>query len=1023
MYCDAMIRFILTCTLISLLQLRGETLVFREDFREVMPHFPVTSEDLTMSPFLSLSRHGEGAEESKLSFHPEKPNDPHYVWNGLTKGKAALAFEFAHALDLSAADSKLKLNTRNSESSKIHLALKTSDGWVVNKDGIEKSEEWREDTIIFQETTWLKFDMATIGFGDEVAKPNLNEVTALAFVNPQKPDRSKNSTRLNWFSVHSSSAKIQDEHKVIAVPFWENHQPFLRTALVFDENKKPNRTRRGVVLRLGHDLYACFDPDLMRYSTIWKSPHGKLPFTLDSMAGTSYPDRNTKSELPPQLVGSIITSTPESAGVGMGESLYGDPRKGISNSSGEKLGRMPIELARWLGISLKQSGPVLHYQIGKTKIKETLTALDATTIERVIEVAPSQETILISLGKESADLPNISVSETPETKVIPDEKFGNLLELKPHQETQIVRIIYSEKLTSDLTKKIAKHEAPALTDPLSRKMDITSLHAQKTSPIKVRNLIVPHDNPSKRPIRLTDIGFLSNGNALITTLDGDVWRVEDIEKETAKWSRVAGGIYEPMSLHITSGDKVFILGRDQVTHLIDTDKDGIFDFHECASDAFIQTLHTRDFSSSLIVEPSGDFLISKGGIQDIPLKKKDESSLHRGAILRLPADGGDAVVLADGLRIPFIGRDGEGNIFASDQQGHFTPSTPIYQLDDSTPAYGFQPTNHRKLAPKEPVLWFPYASNRSASDFTMLSKRCFPDFPDQFTNLSWNGRIFALKGMDQQSPFSVRLPIQLDFPLLNAATHPQNGKLYGVGLGISGYKPDTVKLIGLCELEQVSAIPNPEKIQVEKKMITLTFSSPISPEIKLELPATQIKAWNIKRSAKYGSGHFRWDGKPGEQTIDFTASLSSDRKQIIFKTSDLFQSSILKLVLSLKSKGETFPLEINTYPAHLQKPNAQELSTLSKTEKKQKLRKGDAAKGEAHFKAFACATCHSVTDVKLNGPPLKGISKRQNDAFIRESILKPEKVITPGYEAAMPSYEGVIGDQELEDLIAFLKTL
>jgi cytochrome c2 len=1014
-----MLRLFIVLTLLSHLPAQGETLVFREDFREVKPHVPVSTVDLTMSPFLSLTRHGEGAENYKLSFHPEKSNDPHYVWNGLTSGKTALAFQFAHALDLSAADTSVKLNTRNSASSRMHLALRTKQGWIVNENGIGSSDTWKVDTIALHQATWVELEMKSLSYGEVVSKPSLAEVSALAFVNPIRPNKSKNSSRLDWFSLNSSSAKIQAEHQVKAVPFWEDSQPFLRTALVFKEDGKLNRTRRGVVLRLGHDLYACFDPDLMRYSAIWQATNGKPPITLDSMAGTSYPDRNTKSNRPPQLVGSIISSSPELAGVGLGDSLFKDPRDGVSNSSGETLGRMPRRLSRWIGVSLESGYSVLHYQVSNTKIEESLRAINSGMIERVIEVEPSDETILISVGNKSVIFSDLSITEASQVRIIKDENRGDLLELKPHHEKRVIRIIRSKKLTSGRIE----NQANPLTDPLSKSMEITSLHAQKTSPIKVRNLTVPHDNPSRRPIRLTDIGFLANGNALITTLDGDVWRVENIEKETAQWSRVASGLYEPMSLSITSKDQIYILGRDQVTELIDTDDDGIFDFQKCASDAFIQTLHTRDFSTSLIVDPSGDFIISKGGIREIPVTNKDENSLHRGAVLRLPKDGGDAVVLADGLRIPFVGRDPKGQIFASDQQGRFTPSTPIYQLDDSIPAFGFDPTNHREIARKKPILWFPYASNRSAADFTILSKRRFPDFPDQFTNLSWNGRLFALKGMDEESPFSVRLPIQLDFPIINAATHPKNGKLYGVGLGISGYKPDTTKTMGLCELEQVSPIPNPKTIHVEKNKITLTFSEPIDPEINVLLLASEIKAWNIRRTAKYGSGHFRWDGRPGEHGIDYTASVSDDRQLITFITSDLFQSSILKISLAVKYKDVTFPLELDTNPMHLRKPNSEESALISKSQVKQKLKKGNVSKGKRHFKKYACATCHSVANLKLNGPPLNGISKRHDEAFIRESILNPEKVIAKGYEASMPSFQGVINAQNLEDLIAYVKSL
>ena len=44
-------------------------LIVREDFKVVEAHIPVVSKDLTSAPFLSLKRHGEGADQYKLSHH------------------------------------------------------------------------------------------------------------------------------------------------------------------------------------------------------------------------------------------------------------------------------------------------------------------------------------------------------------------------------------------------------------------------------------------------------------------------------------------------------------------------------------------------------------------------------------------------------------------------------------------------------------------------------------------------------------------------------------------------------------------------------------------------------------------------------------------------------------------------------------------------------------------------------------------------------------------------------------------
>jgi len=1010
-----MLKSIIAIFLITAATLIASQEVFRENFRTIKAHVPLVTEDLTMSPFLSLVRHGETGDQYKLSFHPERTSDPHYIWNGLTSSSTAVEFTFAQPLDMSAVDTTVKCHTKNEGTSLLHLALKTPQGWIVTRKGIAKSKNWKTDQFQLHKTEWLKFDNQKIHLGSPIKKPFLKQIEALAFVNPKAPNKSKDCTRIDWFSLHSSSAKISPNHQVKSAPFWEKSQPFLRSALVFKEGKKENRTRRGIILRLGHGLYTCFDPDLLRYSALWRANEGEIPITMDSMAGTSYPDKHTKATRPPELQGALLASTPEIAGVAQENEAFTDPRTQVSNSSGDKLGRLPRKFGRWLGLTVKDLNTTLQYQVGKTKLQESILALDPNSIERTIHIGPTDKTIHIAIAQQNTHLIDVSTTALPE---ISAQK--NYLIIKPFNKDRTIKILIKLKPSLNANNDSDK----AIADPLAKSMEISSLKAAKRMPIKVRNLVVPHDNIAKRPVRLTSIDFLSSGDAIISTLDGDIWRVEDIDQKTARWTRVAAGIFEPMSVAINTQDQVFVLGRDQVTELVDTDADGIYDVYKCASDAFFQTLHTRDFSTSLLVDKSGDFIISKGGIRpNSKGRSKDENSLHRGAIVRLPADGGEATVMGDGLRIPFLGMHSNGQLYISDQQGHFTPSTPIYKVDPSVPSFGFDPTNHRKIKQSEPILWFPYSSNRSAAAFSMLPTKSFPDFPSQIANLSWNGRLFAINDKKGQVPFALRLPIQLDFPILDAAVHPKNGRLYGVGLGISGYKTDTKLSAGLCEITQSSPIPNPQSIEVGKNTITFQFSKPLSSGFSFDFEKTSIKAWNIKKSSKYGSGHFRWDNRAGEHTIRFNANFSSDRKQLIFKTSDVFQSSILSLNIPVKNNKNTFPLEISMRLDHLKKPNKSELAALKKEQVEGKLVKGNAKRGKKAFQKYACATCHSLKSQKLNGPPLNGIAKRHNANYIRESILEPQKIITKGYEAGMPSFKGVMKSQELVDIVSYILSL
>ena len=46
-----------------------------------------------------------------------------------------------------------------------------------------------------------------------------------------------------------------------------------------------------------------------------------------------------------------------------------------------------------------------------------------------------------------------------------------------------------------------------------------------------------------------------------------------------------------------------------------------------------------------------------------------------------------------------------------------------------------------------------------------------------------------------------------------------------------------------------------------------------------------------------------------------------------------------------------------------------------------------------------------------------------DDAFIREIVLRPNAHVVRGYEAIMPSYSGLVGDDELLRLAAYIRSL
>ena len=91
-------------------------------------------------------------------------------------------------------------------------------------------------------------------------------------------------------------------------------------------------------------------------------------------------------------------------------------------------------------------------------------------------------------------------------------------------------------------------------------------------------------------------------------------------------------------------------------------------------------------------------------------------------------------------------------------------------------------------------------------------------------------------------------------------------------------------------------------------------------------------------------------------------------------------------------------------------------------------------KGQEVFNRMACNACHSVDGSLKLGPAIKnqyGKTIRHTDGsvviiddqYIRESLVDPLKYIAEGYTPIMPSYKPVLSDEDIENLIAFMKAL
>lgn len=98
---------------------------------------------------------------------------------------------------------------------------------------------------------------------------------------------------------------------------------------------------------------------------------------------------------------------------------------------------------------------------------------------------------------------------------------------------------------------------------------------------------------------------------------------------------------------------------------------------------------------------------------------------------------------------------------------------------------------------------------------------------------------------------------------------------------------------------------------------------------------------------------------------------------------------------------------------------------------------GEREKGLALLKEKGCLGCHSIDGSKKIGPTLKGMfgSERivvrggeettvtADEGYIRRALLSPSSEIVKGFPPIMPSQEGRLTDEEIEEILEFLKTL
>jgi cytochrome c2 len=819
--------------------------------------------------------------------------------------------------------------------------------------------------------------------------------------------------------------------------FVEKDFPFFSSVLdardVGEGFPKDNLTPRGLILNLGHNLWACFDTDLLRIACIWEGEEGKPPVTPEALAPGSYHIAGQKTkdgqDFLPKPIGKVWLVNGIYPGWQVGDKPnFTDPRE--PTPSKDEVGRGPLATSRFSNVHFaythmtdegKKGSWFIDYLIDGTPVSEKIGAyyqigeLRTVGLARSIRVEPHKSELLVICGacRPSHLCTAWSPSRDggpPEKPKIQNSNGTQWLHLPPSDKP--VEVNFDLEFPPTNSKAyINNFGGGTIDEPFSLySFPIPSPKATlstKTDAYVIDDIPLPVPNWWKRNVRLADIAFLNDqGDAAGVTFDGDVWLISglkgDLEKVT--WKRFASGLHEPMSIVVresTRGEppqtpdrertrglpEILVFDRNGIWKLVDTNGDKECDRYEMFCNLFAQTAETREFPNSMKLGLDGSLYISKGGQEGTTFGK------HNGTVIKVAPDGKKIDVIGYGLRQPFIGvHPKTGLVTASDQQGNYVPSTPLHIISDHH-FYGHLPT----IAPKEqypetitePLTWLPHPVNPSGVTQTWLVDAKMGPVNDELIHIGYNRpelfRVLMNTRFARSQAAVVSFSRDFDFPTLNATVNPADGQLYVTGFQVWG----TVvkKLSGLARVRYTDK-PRVllKEVTPTDKGLLLRFNAKLDAKLATDPTSYSAERWNYKRTFDYGSPHLKLDGSTGQEFMTASSAyLSKDGKSVLVGLPDMkgevHQMRIgwgLKSADGLKAENTAYftPWELMAFdPKKEGFEEGLKVDLTPRTTAVAAVVKATAEEGERLYQMFGCMACHSTdgTLVGKVGPSWKGL--------------------------------------------------
>lgn len=383
-------------------------------------------------------------------------------------------------------------------------------------------------------------------------------------------------------------------------------------------------------------------------------------------------------------------------------------------------------------------------------------------------------------------------------------------------------------------------------------------------PYALDTIALPFQNPWKALLYFGGHDFFPDGSAALCTMQGDVWHVEGLDGtlRNVRWRRIASGLHHALGLVIVDRS-VYVLGRDQITRLVDLNGDGEADFYECFSNAYVTSPAGHDFICGLERDAAGYFYTASG---------------NQG-LLRIAPEGKKAEVLATGFRNPDgLGITPAGRLTVPCSEGEWTPASMICEVTPDAkdkPHFGYGgPRGGRP--PDLPLAYVPRGLDNSSGGQVYVSSTQWGPLQGQMVHLSYGtaSHFLLLRDEVEGQAQGAIVPLVGDFAsgVHRGRFNPRDGQLYVSGMSGWGtyasadgcfqrvrYTGDPVQL--------------PRRFHVHRNGVLFEFTRPLDRGFVEKVEHHFAQCWNYRYSSGYGSPEYSPShyGLPGHDPVPITS--------------------------------------------------------------------------------------------------------------------------------------------------------